>query len=204
MSTDKAKTRLQALIAARLREPHRAPEIDEKIWKEFGTECTVLTGDLSGYTRTTKEHGIVHFLSMHHQSLELSAPVIEAAEGFVLNAKADNLTAIFDHPIHAIEAAMNMNGRLKGYNLKAPNEARLHVCIGIGHGKVLKTETEVYGDEVNVAYKLGEDTAGPGEILLSDAAYEHVISIARLRFRFGPRETIRTGGIDLGFYRLLY
>ena len=43
--------------------------------------------------------------------------------------------------------------------------------MGVGHGRVLKVGADdVYGQEVNAASKLGEDTARAHEILLTDAA----------------------------------
>lgn len=204
MLEDRRKIRLHSYIALRLREPEKAAEIDEKIWTEFGADCTVLVSDMSGYTRRTKEQGIIHFLALHRKSLEFSLPVIEAAEGILLASKADNLMCLFEHPIHAIEAAVNLNRETDTYNRKSTPETQIELCIGIAHGKILRTDSDIFGDAVNVAYKLGEDTADPGDILLSDAAYEEVIQVARLRFQFRPREEVRTGGVDIGYYRLIY
>jgi class 3 adenylate cyclase len=45
----------------------------------------------------------------------------------------------------------------------------VYPCIGVGYGRVLELTDDVFGDEVNVAFKLGEDVATTREILLSDA-----------------------------------
>ena len=44
------------------------------------------------------------------------------------------------------------------------------LCVGIGHGRVLKIgDSDVFGHEVNLASKLGEDTAKGHEILVTRA-----------------------------------
>src|ERR1700752_321510 len=81
MLEDRRKMRLHNYLTIRNREPEKCAEVGEKIWNEFGTECTVLVSDMSGYTKTTRDLGIVHFLALHRKSLELSYPIVEGAEG---------------------------------------------------------------------------------------------------------------------------
>lgn len=67
---------------------------------------------------------------------------------------------IFSHPKDAIEAAIKMNQALNIHNLKKEPEDEIHVCIGLGYGKILKlADSDVFGREVNAASKLGEDMA---------------------------------------------
>ena len=50
-------------------------------------------------------------------------------------------------------------------------DRRLYASIGIGHGRILNLdEDDMFGDEVNLASKLGEDVAESGMVLLTDAA----------------------------------
>jgi class 3 adenylate cyclase len=53
---------------------------------------------------------------------------------------------------------------------RAPEE-RILLCVGIGYGAMLRIgDDDVFGAEVNAASKLGEDTAGAGEILVTEGA----------------------------------
>lgn len=53
---------------------------------------------------------------------------------------------------------------------RAPEDKAL-LCIGLGHGRLLKIgDHEVFGHEVNLASKLGEDTAKAHEILATPGA----------------------------------
>src|SRR5256886_5385868 len=50
-----------------------------------------------------------------------------------------------------------------------PDEFDMHGEFGIGYGEILVIENEdIFGSEVNLASKLGEDLAQRGEILLTD------------------------------------
>ena len=46
------------------------------------------------------------------------------------------------------------------------------LCVGVGFGKLIKLgDEDVFGHEVNLASKLGEDTAEGNEILVTRAAH---------------------------------
>ena len=59
---------------------------------------------------------------------------------------------------------------LRRLNRGRPANERLRFSYGIGYGEVLDLEKDVFGLEVNLASKLGEDLAKPGEALLTPSA----------------------------------
>ena len=72
------------------------------------------------------------------------------------------------------------------------------VCIGIGFGEVLDAGHEgCFGNEVNVASKLGEDTAEPGEILLTQSAYE---TIEPTRQSLFTARSLEVSGVSIQYY----
>src|SRR5919199_1182131 len=75
---------------------------------------------------------------------------------------------------HAV-LVMDMNRRLSAANTMLPEEMDMHGKFGIGYGEVLIVEDEdLFGSEVNLASKLGEDLAERGEILLTESAFAEV------------------------------
>jgi adenylate cyclase len=55
-------------------------------------------------------------------------------------------------------------------NERRCEEDKILLCIGIGHGRILRIgDTDVYGAQVNAASKLGEDLARAGDIFVTDA-----------------------------------
>ena len=201
---DPLMSRLQEKLQQRNLEPHRAAEIDAEVWEELGAERAVLVLDMSGFTRTTKEYGIVHFLAMHSKAMQLSESEIVDEGGVTIKRDADNLIALFDHSEAAVQAAIRIHRNVSAYNKGVEYARQIGVCIGISFGRILKTDLDVFGDAVNVAYKLGEDIADPWEILISDAAYAEIPRKQAEAYEFGRREEAITGKVRLGFHRVVF
>lgn len=163
--------RLDALLSQIIQEPERRADITAEIERDFTRRRAVLVLDMSGFSRTTQLHGIVEFLLMIHQMRLLAAPAIAASGGELVKAEADNLYCLFERTDDAVKAAREIIGRLNTVNVLLPADRRLYASIGIGFGEVLVLDGEdLFGDEVNLASKLGEDVAQGGEILLTEAA----------------------------------
>ena len=72
--------------------------------------------------------------------------------------------------------------------------------MGIGYGRILNiADHDLFGDEVNLASKLGEDIAGMGEILLTSAARAEIDDEAIQT----PERTISVSGISLTYYSVI-
>jgi len=162
--------RLYDLIAQRLLPDANKIEIDQRIWDLFGEEWCVMMTDLAGFSRQVAEYGIIHFLQTIYESERLLLPVIEQHEGFLLKTDGDSLLVIFRKPQKALQCALVMQQVLIPYNEAKLEQERVHLCIGLGFGKILRVgNTEVFGAEVNAACKLGEDLAKQGETLVTGA-----------------------------------
>lgn len=165
-----SEERLYSLIEERLALHANKPEIDQRIWDLFGEEWSVMFTDLVGFSRMVKEYGIIHFLQTIYESERLLLPVIEQHEGFLLKVEGDSMMLVFRNPNKALHCAISMQHVLVDYNTTKSDEEKVLLCVGIGHGKVLRVgDSEVYGAEVNAASKLGEDTAEANEILVTSA-----------------------------------
>ena len=71
----------------------------------------------------------------------------------------------------ALACAIEMQRMCKSVNARRAEEEQIILCVGVGHGRILKIgDDDVFGHEVNLASKLGEDTAKGGEILVTQAA----------------------------------
>ena len=166
---------LAELLDARNEHPESLADIDAEIWRRFGRTQAVLVLDMCGFSRLTMRYGITHFLAMIRRLRVLVRPVVAAAGGRVVKAEADNLFAVFDDVPAALAAARAIHGRLTAANAFLPDDWDLHAGIGIGYGPVLLVGAgDLFGSEMNVASKLGEDVAERGDILLSSSARERL------------------------------
>jgi class 3 adenylate cyclase len=93
----------------------------------------------------------------------------------VVKTEADNVFAMFDDVPQALAAARRIQSTLDAANTYLPEDWDLHAGIGIGYGPLLLIgEHDLFGSEMNMASKLGEDVAGRGEVLLSASARERL------------------------------
>jgi class 3 adenylate cyclase len=168
----RTRDELERLLAARNEHPERLADIDREIWEAFGATRAVWILDMCGFSRLTVRYGITHFLAMIHRLHGLVRPIITGAGGEVVKTEADNVFALFPDVGEAVAAAQRVQGQLAAANAFLPEDWDLHASIGIGHGDILLVgDDDFYGSEMNIASKLGEDVAGPGEVYLSEAAY---------------------------------
>ncbi|MBN1352598.1 adenylate/guanylate cyclase domain-containing protein [candidate division KSB1 bacterium] len=147
-------------------------EFDQLIWERFGIECAILVSDSSQFSYKAQVLGIIHYLNLIFRSHEMLFPILRRHEGELLKAEADNMLAIFPTVENAVSSAIEMNQVLADYNASVSADEEYCICIGIGWGRVLRSDNEIFGDEANAAYKLGEDVAKKNEILLTAAVRE--------------------------------
>lgn len=165
------RERLDELLSQIIEHPERRVEISQEIESAFTQRRAVLVLDMSGFSRTTQVHGVVSFLLMIHQMRLLAVPTIEGHGGTLAKAEADNLYCLFENVEQAVAAAREIIRQLNTVNVLLPATRRLYASIGIGLGDILVLgEDDLFGDEVNLASKLGEDVAQGGMILLTEAA----------------------------------
>jgi class 3 adenylate cyclase len=166
-----SRERLHGLLSQIIEEPERRSEIADLIERDFTERRAVLVLDMSGFSRTTQVHGVVAFLMMIHQMRLLATPVIEGRDGLLVKAEADNLFCLFPTVEAAVAASREIIARLETVNVLLPAGRRLYASIGLGWGDILVLQDEdLFGDEVNLASKLGEDIAQQGMVLMTESA----------------------------------
>ena len=199
MINKRTKEKMAKLLQERNEHPERAAEIDAKITEVFGETVAVFVMDMSGFSRQTIRHGIIHFLAQIHRMHSICTPVVEAHHGEVIKYEADNVFAVFPDVEQAVEAAVELDRSLEAANTMLPDEYDMHGEFGIGYGNILVIENEdIFGSEVNLASKLGEDLAQRGEILLTDSAYKQVGEGKR---QFDP-VVMSISGLELNVFKV--
>lgn len=173
-----SESRLWSLIEERTRvaatgNKAATAEIDQRIWDLFGETWAVMFTDLSGFSRQVEAFGILHFLQIIFEHKRVLAPVIQRNDGILIKTEADSLLIIFRRASSAVRCAMQMQHVLQDLNRGRSAETQVLLCVGIGYGPLLRIgDHDLFGQQVNAASKLGEDTAKANEILVTRAAME--------------------------------
>ena len=189
---------LDGLLDQMIEHPERHAAIVEEVEKRFGNQQATLILDMTGFTRTTRTHGIVSFLLMIHQMHRMTCPSIGKHGGTLVKTEADNLFCLFETVEAALAAANDIVNRLEMVNLVLPEDRHLYASIGIGYGFILNIEDkDLFGDEVNLACKLSEDIGERNAILFTERAHEQL----------GPRgdtarKEVNISGITLPYHEL--
>lgn len=188
---------LDELLLRRVEHPEQAKRIDADIRKRFQKRVAVMVLDMSGFSSLVQRYGIIHYLAMIGRMRRVVAPAVERNRGMTIKFEADNCFAVFPKPNHAATAAVQILHDMALANLSTPDESDVHVCMGVGYGPVLLACDDLYGNELNLASKLGEDVSVKGEILLTEAARR------RLSKKFALEELpVTVSGVTMNAFRL--
>lgn len=194
-----SQARLWALIEERCQPGADVARIDQRIWDLFGEEWAVMFTDLSGFSRRVEEFGIIHFLQIIHEQHKILLPIVERHDGLLIKEEGDSLLILFRRPERALDCAIAMQRACRQVNERRKPEEQILLCVGLGFGKLLRiADQDAWGREVNLASKLGEDTAKSGEILVTAATRAALEQRADVSFEsigatsLGPDENFRT------------
>jgi len=167
VSLKTTEARFWQLIAERRGAADRAG-FDQRIWDLYGDEQAIMFTDLAGFSRRVDAFGIIEFLELILEQRELFRPVVAEHDGVLVKEEADSLLLLFRRPARALACAQAMQARCREVNRGRAPEDELLLCVGLGHGRILRIgDVDVYGAEVNAASKLGEDVARAHEILVT-------------------------------------
>lgn len=141
--------------------------LEAEIWERFGVERAVMALDMSHFSLTVRRSGILGYLGLIRRMQIVTRPIVEAHRGALVEFHADNLMAVFPDVPQAVDAGVAMN-RAFDAQRKPDGTPMIEVAIGIDYGRFLFVDgCRCFGDTVNTAFKLGEDLAHAGEILLT-------------------------------------
>jgi class 3 adenylate cyclase len=162
---------LQRLLHEYNEYPERREQVVAEIEERFRRPLGILVLDSSGFTRTVHAMGIIHFLALLERLGRMVMPLITRHGGRLLKREADNIFAVFPDVAAAMRCAAQILHDVQVANEPLPAAEEIDVSLGIGYGQVLVVgDNDLYGDEMNLACKLGEDLADRHELLVTEAA----------------------------------
>lgn len=181
--------------------------LDQTIKDSFSKEVTILFSDICGYTQYTDKKGDLQSRAMLLRHNQIVFPAIEASHGKVIEVIGDGVMAAFFSPIHAVQAAVEVQRRLRAANKDVPADGEIHVKIGINMGTALLDENAEFqsltGNVANVAARL-QSHADKDEILMSKALYDQIKDNTDWICRFHGNVTFKGKSESTLIYRLIW
>jgi adenylate cyclase len=151
-------------------EAPRRPEMDCRSFPDLFRKRAVVFTDTADFTLRTARDGILHFLMVFHRFVEQAEEVVSRGGGDIVKVEGDSLLLRYDEVAAACAGVEGLESLLRRMNRALPANERLRFSYGIGYGDVLDLDADLFGLEVNLASKIGEDLARPGEALLTPSA----------------------------------
>ncbi len=137
-------------------------------------EATILFSDIVGITPYFDKYGDTAGHNKIQTHNKVLFPVIREHRGKVIKTIGDAIMACFDRADDGVEAAMEMQRKIDGYNQSIGEEEedeRIYIRIGLHSGRSVFENRDVFGNTVNVAARIGSRASG-GEILVSSFTRE--------------------------------
>jgi len=174
-------------------------EIDRELKEIFGAIISPLVIDSVGFSRTTAQMGITHFVCQMAKARDIVETVLDATDVISFSFAADNCFAYFEHPDSSLQAALLIRKAVQGAKIPLLNDEIYGLSMGIGYGEMLFSggSDGYYGDEMNLAAKLGEDTGERDDILLTENAKQALTNT----HEFIP-QLVTVSGLTIPYYKL--
>jgi class 3 adenylate cyclase len=150
--------------------PGRRSELDHRHLPRLSRRLAIVYTDTADFTVRTARDGILHFLMVFNRLVERARPVVRRLGGEIVKVEADSLLVRFPNADAACRGVDALERLLARLNRGRPEDERLRFSYGIGYGELLAVDGDLFGLEMNLASKLGEDLARPGEVLLTPSA----------------------------------
>ena len=117
--------------------------------------------DIKGFTERVSKSGRDDLTRLREIHDGLLLPVFEHYGGKVVKTIGDAFLVRFDSPTDSVLCGVTIQEVLRQHNSTASEQDRLEVRVAINAGEVELTDTDVFGETVNIAARL-ESVAEPG------------------------------------------
>jgi class 3 adenylate cyclase len=166
-------SRLDDVLDRRKKAMEDLDKYDRIIQASHTQELTIMFTDVKGYTAFSSRASLSEVMGMLKQHDDILIPILDKHSGKILKKIGDAFLVIFEVPSKALLAGIEIQRKLKEYNSGVSAERQLAVRIAINTGPVIRRESDVYGDAVNVASRL-EGVADAEQIVISETTFEKI------------------------------
>ena len=135
--------------------------------------AAILAADVVGYSRLMGTDEEATLAALKACRRELIDPKIAEYRGRIVKTTGDGALVEFPSAVDAVRCAIEIQRAMAARNTAIPEDRRIEFRIGINVGDIIIDEGDIYGDGVNIAARV-ESLASPGEICLSDNAYQQI------------------------------
>jgi class 3 adenylate cyclase len=153
------------------------PSAEEELYRRYRCTTAILVVDLSSMVARSDAEGVAYALALARRVERRAAPLIARAGGTIIKRVADTWFAVFPEAGPALDAAFDVHRDLEDFNRDRhghigdhSRREPIYAGMGLGWGEALLIPgVDIYGEEVNRAFVLGEDVASSRQTLITPA-----------------------------------
>ncbi|MDX1478271.1 MAG: adenylate/guanylate cyclase domain-containing protein [Saprospiraceae bacterium] len=137
--------------------------------------AAIVFADITGYTAMMEAHEQRAFRTLQRFVSAVKASVAQF-DGHIIQFWGDGCLAIFESAVDAIDCSVHLQRSFLA-------DAQVPVRIGIDSGEILLTDSNAYGNAINVSARL-EAIGVPGSVLLTQKVKEELKN--KPRYKLDP------------------
>jgi len=147
--------------------------------------AAIMFTDIAGYTALTQaDEAAALRLPQEHE--KLARPLLEAHRGRKVKSMGDGLLIEFQNALDAVECAVELQRRVHERNAREGVDP-FNIRVGIHLGDIQRQGTDILGDAVNIASRVGP-LAEPGGVCLSAQVFDQVHNKVAFQLeKLGPK-----------------
>jgi len=176
-------------------------KLQETLENNYLKTITIMFTDLKDSTKYFEKHGDIKgrlFIERHNKML---FPIIQKHNGVIIKTIGDSIMAKFDSPYLGVRASIEMQKKLKDYNITASEKIKIR--IGIHTGKAIVENNDIFGDAVNVAARIESDTA-PSRTTISETTLNEIKKFTEIKTRPLGRVKFKGKSDEIETYSVLW
>jgi adenylate cyclase len=135
--------------------------------------AAVLAADMVGYSRLMEANEAGTLARFKTHRIELIDPAIAKNNGRLIKTTGDGMLVEFQSVVNAVQCAVEIQSCMARLNADVPADQRIEFRIGINLGDIIVEDDDIFGDGVNIAARLQEQSAAGG-ICVSHTVHDHI------------------------------
>lgn len=155
----------------------RQQMIAKHIETTYGYDGVLVVTDMSGFTRVTREEGILHFMMLIKQMQAICVPIFERFGGRLVKVEADDLFIVFpgQRSELAIRAVLRCMRACNEFSLDKPKNSQIVIAAGVIAGPMYQLPgLDVFGGVVPLGFRIGEDEAPNGVLYVHESVKDRL------------------------------
>jgi class 3 adenylate cyclase len=170
---------------------------------KFTKTLTILFTDLKDSTSMTENEGDLAMRQIIKQHNDILFPLIKSHKGVLVKTIGDGTLSYFENAQDCLRASVQIQKEIDSSNLQKKTKVPILVRIGFHTGKCILEKNDVYGDVVNTAARV-QSAAHPGDIYLSEAAFQALSDKSEVYCRFVEKATLKGKKETVDLYKAFW